>query len=363
MGMKGRKRLDLALLALFFAGLLGLFLPRWLHVTLGLLFLGLMLVHNLVNAPYYASLARNCRTASQRVNFLNILLLWGSVLCLAMSGAALAGWLSAGAGINWRSWHLGASVAALVLLFFHLLRHGRRYLQGRHFTLLTGVGFVLAAASFFVLPYFDRWYRPVVVHPDQLIAGEKALLPGRVITVYFSRVGNTQFPKDVDAVSGASLMRDENGELIGNAQMIAAMVQNAAGGDQAAILTTVKYPAGYGDTVQQARKEISLEKPPFWRVFPRVNLESYDTVILIYPLWWDTLPPAVESFLTANPLAGKRLIPVVTHGGGGAGDSLEAIRAHTRARVAEKPLTIYSSDIPAARQQIADYLKQIRDRI
>ncbi|MBQ3936615.1 MAG: hypothetical protein II722_06105, partial [Ruminococcus sp.] len=42
----------------------------------------------------------------------------------------------------------------------------------------------------------------------------------RSAVVYFSRVGNTQFPDDVDVVTRASLNR-ENGALTGNAQLIA----------------------------------------------------------------------------------------------------------------------------------------------
>ncbi len=363
MGTRGKKLLDLALLGLFFAGLLGLFLPRRLHEALGILFLLGLLLHNGANAGYYRALGQSLRNVSQRVNLANIMLLAGSVLALAVSGVALAGWLPLGEGVNWRAWHLGASVAALVLLFFHLLRHGRRYVRGRRFTLLAGAGFVLAAVSFFALPYLDRWYHTVVVNPAALVAGEKASLPGRVLTVYFSRVGNTAFPEDADAVSGASLMRDEAGGLIGNAQMIAAMVQNAAGGDQAAILTAAKYPAGSRDTVRQAKTEMERGTPPSWRVFPRVNLAVYDTVILVYPLWWGTLPPAVAGFASEPALAGKRLVPVVTHGGGGAGDSVEDLRKTTKARVAEEPLTIYSSDIPSSRQKIADYLKRLREKM
>ncbi|MBQ7515369.1 MAG: hypothetical protein IJS96_03725 [Schwartzia sp.] len=362
MATRGKKLLDLALLLLFFAGLLGMFLPRWLHEGLGVLLLAGLLLHLVANEAYFRTLRKNLRGASQRVNLANIVLLAGSVLALALSGAALAGWLPLGAGANWRAWHLGASVAALVLLFLHLLRHGRRYIRGRRFAFLAGAGFLLAAVSFFGLPYLDRWYHTVVVDPAALVEGEKAALPGRVLTVYFSRVGNTNFPEDADAVSGASLMRDEAGELIGNAQMIAAMAQSVAGGDQAAILTAVKYPANYGETTRQAKKELERGTPPSWRVFPRVNPATYDIVILVYPLWWGTMPPAVAAFAAEEALTGKTIIPIVTHGGGGAGDSIADLRQQTKARV-EEPLTVYSSDIPVARQAIADYLKKIREKM
>ena len=51
-----------------------------------------------------------------------------------------------------------------------------------------------------------------------------------VLIAYFSRVGNTDFPEDVDAVSSASLLR-KDGALYGNTQYVAALIQQATGGD------------------------------------------------------------------------------------------------------------------------------------
>ena len=61
-------------------------------------------------------------------------------------------------------------------------------------------------------------------------AGEKA------ISVYFSRVGNTEFPDDVDAISSATLNR-KNGELKGNAQLIAEWAADEAGCETFEIVT------------------------------------------------------------------------------------------------------------------------------
>ena len=56
-------------------------------------------------------------------------------------------------------------------------------------------------------------------------------------------------------------------------------------------------------------------------------------------------------------LSGKRIIPIVTHGGGGLGAAVETLRTYTNADVREG-LNVYSSDVPSARQIIADYLKK-----
>ena len=50
------------------------------------------------------------------------------------------------------------------------------------------------------------------------------------LVVYFSRVGNTDFPNDIDAVSSATLSRS-NGELKGNAQLMAEWMADEAGAE------------------------------------------------------------------------------------------------------------------------------------
>ena len=44
---------------------------------------------------------------------------------------------------------------------------------------------------------------------NHFLRGEQLNLGGKILIVYFSRVGNTNFPDNVDAVSGASLMLDD----------------------------------------------------------------------------------------------------------------------------------------------------------
>ena len=44
------------------------------------------------------------------------------------------------------------------------------------------------------------------------------------LIVYFSRVGNTAFNENVDAVTSASLRVNKNGELEGNSQVIACLL-------------------------------------------------------------------------------------------------------------------------------------------
>ena len=76
--------------------------------------------------------------------------------------------------------------------------------------------------------YFD--YQPEVNEPLGMIPGTDH----STLVLYFSRVGNTAFPEDVDAVSYATLNLDSEGKLIGTAQMAACWIAEA----------TAKQPAG-----------------------------------------------------------------------------------------------------------------------
>ncbi len=350
-----KKILDSALLILFFVGLSSNFMSAQIHEAAGIIFLIGVIAHNVLNRGFYKNFLRGKFNRRRLVNHATIILFAASVVTLAISGAALAEFFSA-PEMNWRSIHLGAAIASTIALFVHILIHAARYVKGKIFYAASITAFVLAVGAIFGLPYLDRWFHKVEVNRAEILRGEK-LNVGKILIVYFSRVGNTNFPAEVDAVSGASLMLDGK-EKIGNAQMIAELVQSVAGGEIFEIQTEKIYPADYGATVQVAKEEFSSGELPALKNLP--DVESFDKIILIYPLWWSTLPKPVENFLRSCDLTDKKIFPIVTHGGGGFGESIDALKNFTRAEISE-PLEIYSSDIPSARKIIFERLKSLEN--
>ena len=230
----------------------------------------------------------------------------------------------------------------------------------QHKKLFLILGGVVAAAAILIMvylvPYLRRHYQTVSVNISDASAmetidiGEK-----KVLTVYFTRVGNSDFEEDIVAVSSASLM-EENGELIGNSQLLAAMVQNAVGGDIYPIRTKKKYPSGYGDTTEVAKKEMdSNEDIEISGELP--DMKQYDTVVLVYPLWWGTIPNAAKAFLQSEDMSGKTLHLIVTHGGGGKGNSVEDVKGLTNAEVRDNVLTIYDDDVTEASGTVGEWLR------
>lgn len=139
--------------------------------------------------------------------------------------------------------------------------------------------------------------------------GEVRQLGSRKLVAYFSRSGNTR--------------------------VVAGLIHRTQRTDLFEILPATAYPEDYLETVEQARKESSSGYEP--ALASRVgNLANYDTVYLGFPIWGETAPPVIRSFLSAHDLSGKTVIPFVTHGGYGLGNSLSVLSSHApRARLVD----------------------------
>ena len=51
------------------------------------------------------------------------------------------------------------------------------------------------------------------------------------------------------------------------------------------------------------------------------DMDSYDTVIIGFPIWWGIAPRIIETFLESYDFSGKTIIPFCTSGGSGVGRS------------------------------------------
>ena len=79
-----------------------------------------------------------------------------------------------------------------------------------------------------------------------------------------------------------------------------------------------------------------------------------------FPVWWGTIPGAVKSFLQLEDLSGIALYPLATHGGSGAGNSVEDIRAVCEADVRSNSLEVFDDDVTDAADAVAEWLKNIQ---
>lgn len=123
----------------------------------------------------------------------------------------------------------------------------------------------------------------------------------RVLVVYFSRSGNTR--------------------------VIAGLIQRATQADSFEIRCAKPYPEEYLATVAQAQTERDSGFEPAMQSGV-TNIAVYDTLFLGFPIWGTTTPPVIRTFLSTHDLSGKTVVPFVTHGGYGLGDSYSILASH-----------------------------------
>lgn len=173
---------------------------------------------------------------------------------------------------------------------------------------------------------------------------DKTVNNKKTLIAYFSRVGNTDFPDDVDANSSASLLTD-NDQIVGNTQHLANMIQQNTNGDLFLIQTTKKYPADYDETDALGRTESQI-KPKLQLATHIDNLDEYDTIFIGFPNWYYDMPRAVYAFLEEYDFSGKTIVPFCTSGGSGFADSISEIQSlEPNANVITNGLTVTHSQI------------------
>ena len=63
------------------------------------------------------------------------------------------------------------------------------------------------------------------------------------------------------------------------------------------------------------------------------DMDSYDTVILGFPIWWGVAPRIIETFLESYDFDGKTILPFCTSGGSGVGRSDKALHKNVSGNV------------------------------
>ena len=97
------------------------------------------------------------------------------------------------------------------------------------------------------------------------------------------------------------------------------------GGDLIEIYPVEPYSDIYQECSERAQEEIALDARP--EILTRINnIDQYDTILVGYPIWRNTVPPVVRTFLDSYDLTGKTIMPFCTHGGSGISGSMAKIR-------------------------------------
>lgn len=114
----------------------------------------------------------------------------------------------------------------------------------------------------------------------------------------------------------------------GNTEKVAEYINLNVGGDLIQIIPKEEYTEedlDYNTDNTRASNEQndSAARP---EIENSIELSSYDTIFLGYPIWWGDVPKIILTFLDNTDLSGKTVIPFCTSGGSGIETSVETLR-------------------------------------
>ena len=138
----------------------------------------------------------------------------------------------------------------------------------------------------------------------------------------------------------------------GNTREVARQISEATGGDLFEIVPATPYPTEYRAVVDQGKKEIEAGVRPALKN-PVGDLSQYDVIFVGSPCWWAT----IATFLTSCDLAGKTVVPFMTHEGSGMRHSEADIRRLCPRSTVPDGLAVRGSAVRNSKDEVGRWVR------
>ena len=168
----------------------------------------------------------------------------------------------------------------------------------------------------------------------------------KTITIFFSIKGQT-------LSSGMKIVEQEKG----NTAIAAEFIHNAVGGELFEIETARVYSKDHMTLINEAKQELEAGTRVEVKKYPE-NLEEYDTIFLVYPNWWNTMPMVMFTFLEHYDWSGKRIIPFCTNEGSGLGESVRDIKKIVKGAAVKDGRSLTGSQVKNMEDKILAWAKE-----
>ena len=219
------------------------------------------------------------------------------------------------------------------------MANGGNWQEGRRFTERASQSDIAAWANGLDLPKANT-------QPAQ--SGES-----KVLVAYFSMPETTN-PNNMTTEEANSTVVI-NGEVLGNTQYMAQVIQRTTNADIYRIEPQNPYPTDHTTLVAQAREEQDQDTRPAIKDAIS-DFDSYDTVFIGYPIWWSDLPQILYTFFDTYDFSGKTVIPFSTHGGSSFAGTPATIQSLEPGAKMLDGLTISRNNIQDAEQEIVSWV-------
>lgn len=177
---------------------------------------------------------------------------------------------------------------------------------------------------------------------------------GKSLVVYFSVPETTESNDMTEDEANSTVVI--NGQVLGNTQYVAMVIQENTGADIFRIEPEIPYTTNHEALVETATKERERNARPALGSSIE-DFENYDIIFVGYPIWWSDMPMIMYSFFDEYDFSGKTIISFSTHGGSGLAGTVEQIKQlEPNANVSENAFTKSRNDVEGAEKEIVDWL-------
>lgn len=179
-------------------------------------------------------------------------------------------------------------------------------------------------------------------------------LEGKTLVAFFTARNNTEVKAGADSLSSSTQTTVGN-TAYGNAQLLAKYAVDATGADVVSIETVKSYDEDYRPATEEAQDEQNEDARPELKT-KVANMEDYDNIVLIYPMWWGDMPMGVWTFLESYDFSGKTIYPISTHLGSGMGSSVSTIKKLAPKATVDDGIDVSGSSVSGAEADVQAYL-------
>lgn len=147
---------------------------------------------------------------------------------------------------------------------------------------------------------------------------------------------------------------------IGNTKRIADDIQKKTGGTEFEIRPQTTYPSDYDQTARLADQQRREGARPAIKG-PIPDVSKYDTIFIGSPVWYNTYPMVVRTFMDQVNLndSSKTVIPFTTNEGSGLGETPDVLKSQYPNSETRRGFTVRGTEAAHARRQVNRWLDKL----
>lgn len=195
---------------------------------------------------------------------------------------------------------------------------------------------------------------PVETAAEEAPAATEESNESKTLVIYFAVAENAGV---VDAVTSASINPDSD-PVHGYTRTVADWAADYLGADTFSVQTVFDYPTEYQPTTDIALTEQRNNERPELETEIE-NLDAYDTVVIVAPVWWGDIPMAMYTLFDSYDFSGKDLVVFITHYGSRFGRCVQTIQSLEPDAAVVEGLAINQTQVAGAQNDVIARLQEL----